>query len=130
MRDSHIREGMGFIVVYSITSKESFKEVHDFRRRFLQVKDKDDFPFILLGNKCDLARERVVTTAEGEALAKEFGCPFKECSAKTKINIDEAFEEVVKIVLKAKANGLYDTKGSTFLPPQAKSEKSKFCSLL
>ena len=46
---------------------------------------------ILIGNKCDWEEKRVVSTEQGEALARELGIPFLEVSAKSNINIDEAF---------------------------------------
>jgi Ras-related protein Rab-8A len=46
---------------------------------------------ILIGNKCDWEDKRVVSTEQGEALARELGIPFLEVSAKSNINIDKAF---------------------------------------
>ena len=123
---------LGFLVVYSITSKESFKEVSEFRERVLKVKDKDQYPMILLGNKCDLSKDRVVTTDEGKECAAKYNIPFKECSAKNKINIDESFEEIIHLILKAKEEGVYGSSGTSgggsFVPETTKS-KSK-CNLL
>merc|ERR1712137_569419 len=131
IRDSHIREGLGFIIVYSVTSRESFKEVNNTRDRVLKVKDKDSYPMILLGNKCDLVKDRVITPEEGQELAEKFGIPFRECSAKNRVNIDESFEEIIRIILKAKADGLYGQTPSqvtTFVPDVHKGKKS--CTLL
>ena len=46
---------------------------------------------ILIGNKCDWEEKRVVTTEQGQALADELGIPFLEVSAKSNINVDQAF---------------------------------------
>ena len=51
---------------------------------------------VLIGNKCDLESERQVTTGEGQDLAKSFGCPFFESSAKTRINVEESFYQLVR----------------------------------
>lgn len=123
MRDSQIRSGMGFLCVYSITPRESLGEVRDFHDRVLQVKDKDSYPFILLGNKCDLMHERMVSREDGEQLAKEFGSPFLECSAKTKVNIDEGFYECVRLVRKAALTGLYDDNADNSFVPRPKKKK-------
>ena len=48
---------------------------------------------VLVGNKCDLEEERRVSPAEGLALAKSFGCPFFETSAKERVNVAEVFAE-------------------------------------
>jgi len=63
MREQYMRTGEGFLLVYSITSRQSFEEIQQFQQQILRVKDKDYFPIIIVGNKCDLEHEREVTTA-------------------------------------------------------------------
>ena len=54
-------------------------------------------PLVLVGNKCDLTEERVVSIEQGEKLARDFGnCGFMESSAKTKVNVSEVFYNVVE----------------------------------
>ena len=131
MRDSHIRAGMGFLIVYSIVNSQSFGDVRDFRDRILQVKDKDYYPFLILGNKCDLAKERQVEIKQGEDLAKEFKVSFRECSAKMKINIDESYKELVRLINKSIEEGLYDNNsGNDFVPIVKKKEKKFSCDIL
>ena len=55
-----MRTGEGFLLVYSITSRNSFEEISTFHQQILRVKDKDTFPVILIANKCDLEYERQV----------------------------------------------------------------------
>ena len=129
MRDSQIRSGMGFLCVYSITSRESFNNIRDFRDRILQVKDEDAFPFVLVGNKCDLVKDREVSREDGEKLANEFDVPFVEASAKARINIDEAYAQCIRLVRKAAANGLYDDSSENAFSPVRKKDK-KPCVLL
>ena len=61
-----MRTGEGFLLVYSITSRQSFEEILTFQQQILRVKDKDYFPIIVVGNKCDLDNEREVST-EGQS---------------------------------------------------------------
>ena len=63
MREQYMRTGEGFLLVYSITSRQSFEEIPTFQQQILRVKDRDYFPIILVGNKCDLEHERQVSTA-------------------------------------------------------------------
>ncbi|KAG2682803.1 hypothetical protein I3760_10G001800 [Carya illinoinensis] len=49
---------------------------------------------MLVGNKVDIDSERVVSREEGIALSKELGCLFLECSAKTRENVEQCFEEL------------------------------------
>jgi len=96
MREQYMRTGEGFLLVYSITSRQSFEEIVTFQQQILRVKDKDYFPIILVGNKCDLDNERVVSKEEGAQLARSFGCKFIETSAKSRINVDNAFYDLVR----------------------------------
>jgi GTPase KRas protein len=105
MRDQYMRTGQGFMLVYAITSRSSFDEIASFREQILRVKDKDKVPMVLIGNKCDLETERQVTTGEGQDLSKSFGCPFYESSAKTRINVEESFYELVREIRKASGDG-------------------------
>jgi GTPase KRas protein len=114
-----MRTGEGFLLVYSITSRNSFEEISTFHQQILRVKDKDSFPVILVANKCDLEYERQVgmngesalisnvrtlyqllSFSEGRDLAKHLGCKFIETSAKQRINVDEAFSNLVREIRK------------------------------
>ncbi|KAL8740931.1 MAG: hypothetical protein Q9190_006417 [Brigantiaea leucoxantha] len=96
MREQYMRTGEGFLLVYSITSRQSFEEILTFQQQILRVKDKDYFPIIIVGNKCDLDAERQVSKQEGQDLARQFGCAFIETSAKSRINVDNAFYDIVR----------------------------------
>lgn len=61
MREQYMRTGEGFLLVYSITSRQSFEEITTFQQQILRVKDRDYFPMVVVGNKCDLEGEREVT---------------------------------------------------------------------
>lgn len=65
MREQYMRTGEGFLLVYSINSRQSFEEILTFQQQILRVKDKDHFPIIVVGNKCDLENERQVSTEGG-----------------------------------------------------------------
>lgn len=119
MREQYMRNGEGFLLVYSITSRLSFDEINTFYQQIRRVKDRDFFPMVLVANKCDLEHDRQVSsqgkredpslnlflnvyayshfmTTEGRDLARNFGCSFIETSAKQRINVDEAFSNVVR----------------------------------
>lgn len=100
MREQYMRTGEGFLLVYSIDSKQSFEEIRTFQQQILRVKDKDFFPIIIVGNKCDLEQDRVVSKEDGQRLADSFGCKFMETSAKQRINVEQSFHELVREIRK------------------------------
>ncbi|VCW96524.1 unnamed protein product [Gulo gulo] len=90
MRDLYMKNGQGFALVYSITAQSTFNDLQDLREQILRVKDTEDVPMILVGNKCDLEDERVVGKEQGQNLARQWcNCAFLESSAKSKINVNE-----------------------------------------
>ncbi|KAK3518117.1 hypothetical protein QTP70_033213, partial [Hemibagrus guttatus] len=96
MRDLYMKNGQGFALVYSITAQSTFNDLQDLREQILRVKDTDDVPMILVGNKCDLEDERVVGKEQGQNLARQWNCcAFLESSAKSKINVNELQQVVV-----------------------------------
>ncbi|KAJ4306141.1 RAS2 protein [Collariella sp. IMI 366227] len=104
LRDQWIRDGEGFVLVYSISSRSSFTRIKRFHhqiqrgRRSRRPTPSAPVPIMLVGNKSDRIAEREVSTQEGHALARELGCEFVEASAKNYINVDKAFYDVVRIL--------------------------------
>jgi len=96
MRDLYMKNGQGFLLVYSITAQSTFNDLGDLREQILRVKDMDDVPMILVGNKCDLEDERVVGKDQGQNLARQWNSAFLETSAKSKINVNEIFHDLVR----------------------------------
>jgi GTPase KRas protein len=100
MRDQYMRAGEGFILTYSIISRQSFNEINEFKQRIDMNKDDKNIPLVLCGNKLDLRYMRQVNTNEGADLARHLKCPFFETSAKTRINIDEVWYSIVREIVK------------------------------
>ena len=63
MREQYMRSGEGFLLVFSLAERRSFEDVARFHREILRVKDRDEFPVILVGNKADLQSQRMVKDA-------------------------------------------------------------------
>ena len=96
MRDLYMKNGQGFVLVYSITAQATFNDLMELHDQIVRVKDTHDVPMILVGNKCDLEDERVVSKDQGQNLARQFNCAFMEASAKHKINVAEVFFNLVR----------------------------------
>ncbi|XP_075868518.1 ras-related and estrogen-regulated growth inhibitor isoform X2 [Nelusetta ayraudi] len=78
--ESSIRWADGFLLLYSITQRPSFLEVPALKRLIDQTKQSLVVPTVLVGNKADLEIGREVTTEEGQTLAKDLRCTFRELS--------------------------------------------------
>lgn len=100
MREQYMRTGEGFLLVFSVTDRGSFEEIYKFQRQILRVKDRDEFPMILVGNKADLDLQRQVTQEEGQQLARQLKVTYMEASAKVRMNVDQAFHELVRVIRK------------------------------
>lgn len=98
MREQYMRTGEGFLLVYAINSRNSLDELQVFYEQIQRVKDSDNVPVLVVGNKSDLEIERQVSFEEGAAFAKSLGCPFFETSAKQRINVEEAFYGLVRTI--------------------------------
>lgn len=101
LRDQWVREGQGFILVYSIASRSTFERLEVFRQSMLKVKRQKPI-FMLVGNKCDKTYEREVSREEGIALARSFGCDFMETSARTAYNVELLFTNLVRALRQTK----------------------------
>ena len=96
MRDLYIKNGQGFVIVYSITSLQTFQDIKTMKESIIRVKGTDKVPMLLVGNKCDLEHQREVNSADGLSLAQLWRCPFLESSAKSTQNVNEVFIEIVR----------------------------------
>ncbi|KAF7146964.1 hypothetical protein RHSIM_Rhsim03G0089100 [Rhododendron simsii] len=84
-----------FELVYDVMRRETFTNLSDVWAKELDLHSTNqDCVKMLVGNKVDLESERVVSREEGIELAKEHGCLFLECSAKTRENVGQCFEEL------------------------------------
>ncbi|XP_065361349.1 ras-like protein 2 [Calliphora vicina] len=100
MREQYMRSGEGFLLVFSLNDHSSFDEIAKFQKQILRVKDRDEFPMLMVGNKCDLEQQRQVSLEEAQNASRQMMIPYIECSAKLRINIDQAFHELVRLVRK------------------------------
>uniref|UniRef100_A0A0N5C401 Ras-related protein Rab-35 n=1 Tax=Strongyloides papillosus TaxID=174720 RepID=A0A0N5C401_STREA len=97
---TYYRGTHGVVVVYDVTSAESFLNV----KRWLHEIDSncDSVEKILVGNKADDPERRVVLKSDAEKFANSMNIQFFETSAKDNINVDEMFSCITKLVLDAK----------------------------
>lgn len=95
INEKHLVGIHGYLLVYSVTSRQSFEVVEIIRDKILNSIGSDNIPMTLVGNKADLNFQRQVETSEGQELAKSFNCKFLETSVKDDVNINKSFELLI-----------------------------------
>lgn len=94
---AYYRGAMGFILMYDIANEESFNAVQDWVTQ-IKTYSWDNAQVVLVGNKCDLEGDRIISTERGCHLANQLGLEFLETSAKENINVKTVFERLVDII--------------------------------
>ncbi|KAL8126001.1 ras-related protein RABC2a-like [Apium graveolens] len=95
LTSSYYRGAQGIILVYDVTKRETFTNLSDVWAKEVNLySTNQNCVKMLVGNKVDIESERAVSREEGISLANELGCLFLECSAKTRENVEQCFEEL------------------------------------
>ncbi|KAG5832037.1 ras-related protein R-Ras isoform X2 [Anguilla rostrata] len=102
MREQYMRSGEGFLLAFALNDRGSYNEIQKFHTQILRVKDRDDYPMVLVGNKVDLEPLRQIPKEEAQAFARENRIHYMESSAKSRYNVDEAFLQVVRAIRRFK----------------------------
>ncbi len=128
MQRLSISKGHAFILVYSITSKQSLEELKPIYQQILAIKGNiENIPIMLVGNKSD-ETQREVKTEDGESQSTIWKCAFMETSAKTNHNVTELFQELLNLEKKRNMSLNIDGKHSG---KQSRADKLKGkCSIM
>lgn len=96
-----MRLGQGFLLVFSITSASSLRELVELREQIVRTKGDPHFPMVLVGNKSDLEEDRAVSRAKAFQLSQSWGnIPYYETSARKATNINEVFVDVCRQIIR------------------------------
>ena len=117
------------ILVYDVTSSNSFKSLNGWMDEFLirsSPQNPDNFPFIVIGNKVDL-KNRSVTTNKGKLWCYyRNNIPYFETSAKEDHDIEEAFQNIAMRALQGRMNDGIDNFETISWPiPLLRSQNSE-----
>ncbi|KAK4214106.1 putative ras [Rhypophila decipiens] len=100
MRDLYMKTGQGFLLVFSITSRASLEELVSLRDDIIRIKDDENIPIVIVGNKADLTDQRAVDRARAFAISQQWNAPYYESSARTRSNVDEVFIDLCRQMLR------------------------------
>ena len=87
---AYYRGADGIIMVYDVTSQDSFDHVNDWLKEVNRYASEGTCK-LLVGNKSDRTADKVVTAEQAKEFADDIGVPFLETSAKSASNVEEAF---------------------------------------
>ena len=85
----------GAILVFDITSKNSFENIDKWLNELKKTSD-ENIQLILIGNKCDLSDNRVISQDDAEVKCKDLNIPYMETSALSSFNVDKAFNYLIE----------------------------------
>ena len=111
---SYIRDANAAVVVYDISSHESFENTTSWVEEIRKEREGSDVVLFLVGNKTDLGNSRrQVTAEEAQERAEELNMIYMECSAKAGYNVSSIFNTL--------ANALPPLAGQPAASPWRKS---------
>ena len=100
-RELYMKSGQGFLLVFSVTSMSSLRELAELREQLTRIKEDERVPLVLVGNKCDLEESRAVSQSRALTVAQSWGNkPYYETSARRRTNVDEVFLDVCRQIIR------------------------------
>ena len=124
---AYYRGADGILMVFDVTSTESFDHVADWLKEVNRYAAEGTAK-LLIGNKCDRTADRVVTEEQAQEFAQELGIPYIETSAKSAKNVEEAFLTMAgQLIKQRQASGQEQNGKKNGIDLGAVKEKSSCC---
>ena len=120
----------GIFLVCDVTNRESFDHIPRWLELARQYCTESNALTILIGNKTDQVKKRVISPEEGQAVAKCHGINYMEASALNLDSINEMFKTMIQLLTRAVDLGaikieLNDKNGKVKLKPLPKKSKCR-----
>eukprot|EP00494_Astrolonche_serrata_P031162 UN31431 len=119
------------VLVYDITDPKSFDSLKGWKEEFLvqaAPQNPDDFPFVAIGNKADLAdSSRNVPTNRAKEWCQSGNMELFEASAKEGTNVENAFKKIAEAALARETQNTPIFIPQTVTMDNNNTKKSKGC---
>ncbi|KAI6650525.1 Ras-related protein Rab-22A-like [Oopsacas minuta] len=122
----YYRGASAAIVVYDITSFNTYNVVKDWVRDVRDTCDTEDFILIIVGNKVDVEEKRNVPRETAEKYCVSMGAHLFECSALSGKNVFEIFEKIAEN-LPSENPMLHHKRDTINIRPPIKEKKKECC---
>ncbi|KAK2963189.1 putative GTP-binding protein YPT6 [Blattamonas nauphoetae] len=130
----YLRDSSAAIVVYDITSRQSFEHIEGWVND-VRSERGEEAVIMIVGNKADMSESRQVQTEEAEEKAQKLGCLFSEASAKAGYNVKSLFRKVALTLPSANQNNRDNPQqlepdappSSGLVNPSEKKQEGKGC---
>jgi small GTP-binding protein len=103
IRSTFYKGAAGTLLVFDLTREQTYIDIRKWLTEIRQFAGP--IPFVLIGNKADLMEDVgvVIDRDEARSFAENEGSIYIETSAKTGINVDEAFTELTRQIINSRA---------------------------
>ncbi|KAF9324813.1 Ras- protein Rab-18 [Podila epicladia] len=99
LTSSYYRGAQGVILVYDVSNRDSFNDLQTWFNELDTYCSSKEVVRMIVGNKVDKESSREVSRQEGQEFARKLQTLFVECSAKTKLGVQQAFDELVQQII-------------------------------
>lgn len=112
-----IKKADAFIIIYDITSRESFINIYKYVDYFkfalnnVERKYSNKIKYIV-GNKYDLRTSRLISEIKGREMPNKYYAKYMECSAKNGLNVDRLFEYFIQDISRREESNSSDSGGN------------------
>lgn len=103
IRSTFYKGAAGALLVFDLTREQTYVETRKWLTEIRQFSN-ENIPFVLIGNKVDLLEDvgEVIDREEARTFAEREGSIYIETSAKTGINVDDAFTELTRRIVESR----------------------------
>ncbi|NVM17209.1 MAG: GTP-binding protein [Candidatus Lokiarchaeota archaeon] len=104
IRSTFYKGAAGVLLVFDLTREQSYIETRKWLTEIRQFSN-ENIPFVLIGNNVDLLEDtgKIIDREEARAFAEKEGSIYIETTAKTGINVDDAFTELTRRIIESRS---------------------------